>query len=33
MVDKALDGIQAHLKRSDGLREQAITDKLIDADA
>ena len=33
MVDKALDGIRAHLKRSNGLREQAITDKLIDADA
>jgi hypothetical protein len=30
MVDKALDGIRAHLKRSDGLREQAIADKLID---
>ena len=33
MIDKALDGIRAHLERSDGLREQAITDKLIDADA
>ena len=31
MVDKALDGIRAHLKRSEGLREQAIADKLIDA--
>ncbi len=30
MVDKALDGIRAHLKRSEGLREQAIADKLID---
>ena len=30
MVDKALDGIRAHMKRSEGLREQAIADKLID---
>ena len=29
MVDKALDGIRAHLKRSNGLREQAIADNLI----
>lgn len=29
MVDKALDGIRAHLKRSNGLREQAISDNLI----
>ena len=26
MVDKALAGIRAHLKRTDGLREQAISD-------
>lgn len=31
MVDKALDGIRAHLARNPGLRDQAIADKLIDA--
>ena len=31
MVDKALDGIRAHLKRNPGLRDQAIAEKLIEA--
>jgi len=31
MVDKALDGIRAHLKRNSELRGQAIAEKLIDA--
>ena len=31
MVDKALEGIRAHLARNSGLRVQAIADKLIEA--
>lgn len=31
MVDKALDGIRAHLARNSGLRVQAIADKPIEA--
>ncbi len=31
MVSTALDGIRSHLERNSGLRDQAITDKLIDA--
>lgn len=31
MVEKALDGIRSHIKKNSGLRDQAISDTLIDA--
>ena len=31
MVDEALAGIRSHVEKNSGLRDQAITDKLIDA--
>ena len=31
MVDRALDGIRAHLEKNSRLRDQAIADKIIDA--